>query len=256
MAQSEPFSTAEGRRERIRIGIGWAIPLLLILASIAGRLVDAALLIALVVSHEAVHLVVARGLGCNVESLRMMPLGGVLTLGSEMAVVPSVEITVSLAGPLHHLLLLALAAAAPLFVCALGTHWPFFVRANLSLAFFNLIPAYPLDGGRILRALLTKHHGSASATKTARLVGQWLAFGLAIAGAFAFLHRQGPLLCLSGLYLFWSASHREVYFLPAYLQLQAEKRLRLERTGVMRLRCHAVHGAAWDLGSPLTLRQP
>ena len=136
------------------IGLSWPLVLLLAAAAWRGRLVDTLLLLALLLSHEAAHLAVAAGLGCRVLGLRLLPLGGVLSLGPEVGAVPAIEAAVAAAGPLHHVLILSLAALAAPFPRSLGSHWPFFARANLTLALFNLLPIYPLDGGRLLRAVL------------------------------------------------------------------------------------------------------
>lgn len=217
------------RPRRIRVSLGWPVLFLLVLAAPAGRLIDVLLLLALVCSHEGAHLAVAAGLGCRVTELRLMPLGGALTLGPEAEVVPRTEIAVALAGPLHHLVLLAAARLAGPFPQALGSHWLFFLQANLSLALFNLLPVYPLDGGRILRAMLVPARGFAEATRLARRLGRALAAGLLLAGIFAIFRGQGPLLGLAGCYLLIHAPESDGAFLPRYLRLQLRKRERLRR---------------------------
>jgi stage IV sporulation protein FB len=125
------------------------------------------LLFLLVTAHEFAHLLVARVCGVEVFGVELFPFGGMARTGGMPADEPLVEAVVATAGPLNNFLLygagLALLRArgeAPLV--------SFYLDANMSLALFNMIPALPLDGGRILRAFLAQSvgYGRASAVLT------------------------------------------------------------------------------------------
>lgn len=221
---------------KLRVSLSWPVLLLLCFSVLAGRLVEMLLLVALVLSHELAHLAVAAGLGCRATGLRLTPLGGVLEWGAESELVPAVEMTVALAGPLHHLLLISLAALAGPFSRALGPYWPFFLRANLSLALFNLLPIYPLDGGRVLRALLVQSRGFTAATRMGWRVGRRLSACLVFMGLIALLTGRGPFLCLAGVYLFLGRDEHHTYHFANYLRLQERKRARLGQPGGLPLR--------------------
>ena len=113
-----------------------------------------ALMIALTV-HEGAHLLAARGLGVGIARLRLTPFGAAMVMDNPYGLSPLRLLAVAVAGPLSNALALLTAAAL--------THWRMlspafalvFIRTNLALLAFNLLPALPLDGGRMAYALLS-----------------------------------------------------------------------------------------------------
>jgi Zn-dependent protease len=141
-----------------------------------------------VLLHELGHALTAREFGIRTEDITLYPIGGVARL-ERMPRAPGAELLIALAGPAVNVLI-ALALGLVQF---LGGAWELgayptlpglFVRSllwfNLGLALFNLIPAFPMDGGRVLRALLSSRMGRLRATEAAASIGQGLAlvFGL------------------------------------------------------------------------------
>lgn len=183
--------------------------LFLIAAALAGRLADALLLVSCVLSHELAHLAMALGLGYRPTGLRLTLFGGMLGLAPDLAGDPGGEAAIALAGPLHHLLLVWLGLHAPGFRETLGPHWPFFVRTNLTLGLFNLLPVLPLDGGRLLRAILAGRRGVLAATGIVRRLGLFMAWSAVSLGAFLLVRGRGPLPLLTGVYLFYLAARGE-----------------------------------------------
>lgn len=148
-------------------------------------------LFASVVAHEFAHALVARRFGVRTDAITLFLFGGVATLEEEPRA-PKADALIALAGPL----LSALLALAALIVVvatdrlvahgalrdALGALGSYIVVANAVLAAFNLIPAYPMDGGRVLRALLWRRSGDrAWATRIASRTG--IAFALLLVAA-------------------------------------------------------------------------
>ena len=162
-----------------------------------------------VVLHEFGHIVAARQFGIATPTVTVLPIGGVASL-ERMPEKPGQEIVVALAGPLVNVviaLVLFLLAGASLDVtdmARLGDVQPSLMsrvaEANVALVIFNLIPAFPMDGGRVLRALMAIPLGFTRATRLAARIGQALAVVLGILGLFG-----SPLLVLIAVFVFLAA---------------------------------------------------
>lgn len=188
-------------------------PGLFFLAYWAMGLAAALLLFGCVLLHELGHSVVARGYGIPVNRVTLFIFGGVAQLGHE-AKRPWVELQVSLAGPLVSVLL---AGGCILGWVVADGHWPqatvlkallrYLASINTGIVLFNLLPGFPLDGGRVLRSLLWAITGSLRrATRIASFVGVALGVGLIVLGAYEIATRG-----------FWSGGLWSV-LLGGYLQ--------------------------------------
>lgn len=182
-------------------------------AALFGVLVTT-LLFVCVLLHELGHSLVAQRLDIPVKQILLMPLGGVALLGRNPDK-PRHELLIAAAGPLVNVAIIAvLLVVAPLLgidapSLASGRPAPgldtlvwWMLLANVSLVLFNLIPAFPLDGGRMFRALLAMRIGHARATQIASRVGQLLAVGLGFVGLFT----TNFLLILVAAFVFFGAS--------------------------------------------------
>lgn len=132
-----------------------------------------------VVLHELGHALVARSRGLPIVDISLYPFGGM----ARMAAPPRTtrdEILMAAAGPAVSLGL-GLLLGALAWLTRNPTAW-LLAEINLLLGAFNLLPALPMDGGRVLRAVLARRRGFYRATALAARVARWLALGLAVAG--------------------------------------------------------------------------
>jgi Zn-dependent protease/CBS domain-containing protein len=165
---------------------------------------------ACVVLHEMGHALAAREFGIKTRDITLLPIGGLARL-ERMPEESQQELWIALAGPAVNIVL-----AFWLYVWLALTHgWepfshlgvvagPFVERlmvANVWLVLFNLIPAFPMDGGRVLRALLATRMTYPKATQVAASVGQGLAFVFGFVGLFT-----NPMLLFIGLFVWIGAS--------------------------------------------------
>ncbi len=143
-------------------------------------ILSALLLFASVLVHELGHAVTARRYGIQTRSITLFLFGGVAQIGREPPT-PASEFLVAAAGPLTSYLLSAFFWALLQLTkgSALGAIIAYLAWINAALATFNLVPGFPLDGGRVLRALLWRTTGSLErATRIAARGGQVVALGL------------------------------------------------------------------------------
>jgi len=163
-------------------------------------------LFACVVLHEYGHAMTARLFGIATRDVTLYPIGGVARL-ERMSERPAEEFCIAIAGPLVNLViamvlgggLLVTALVQPaLFSGVLGEFLLMLVGMNVVLFLFNLLPAFPMDGGRVLRALLTTPLGRLQATRVSVYLSLGMAVLFSVAGV-AFLHN--PWLVFVALFL-------------------------------------------------------
>jgi len=192
--------------------------LLLLIFFLSGGIKWMALLLGVfcfVTLHEICHSLVARSYGIEVREITLLPIGGVASMSS-MPEKPSQEFFISIAGPLFNLLVVAvfylpiksLLGSEVLFYRPFSTAtWPltlsYLYWINLILAVFNLIPAFPMDGGRILRALLAQRLGYQKATKIAVNLGHLFALIFGYFGIVGF----NIILIVIAIFIYMAASN-------------------------------------------------
>ena len=178
----------------------------------SGALLAALSLLALfacVLFHEFGHILMARRFGVRTPDVILLPIGGVARL-ERIPDEPRQELLIALAGPavtlaIVVLLYLVLAVSGPEpSLWGLQPAGPFLdnlMRVNLYLLLFNLFPAFPMDGGRVLRALLASRLGLVSGTRIAARLGQ----ASAVVAGFYGLTAGMPILLLISLFVFLGA---------------------------------------------------
>ncbi len=160
------------------------------------------LILACVAAHECAHMLAARRYGMIPKAVILLPLTGVALYDESRADKTQFaalgwkrDVRLALVGPIVSLALAGLSAAVINLIGGIDLwKWPFLqaanlprslVWANLYLALFNLMPAYPLDGGRVLRAFLARKLDASSATRRAVSISNAIAMVLMLAGLFS-----------------------------------------------------------------------
>jgi Zn-dependent protease len=212
---------------KIPVKIHWSFALLLIYIGYAGFSQDLGwqgtlwyslfvlCLFTCVVMHEYGHALTARRFGVDTVDIILLPIGGVARL-TRLPKKPIQELLIALAGPLVNVIIAVILALFLWFTrdnpfeiigndATIYTHSsnfiPLLFLLNITLVVFNMIPAFPMDGGRVLRALLTLKAGRLKATRVASVIGQLMAVAF---GAFAVIEGQWT-LGLIGIFIFFSA---------------------------------------------------
>ncbi len=171
-----------------------------------------------VLVHEYGHALTARRFGIRTRDITLLPIGGVARL-ERMPDRPAQELWVALAGPAVNVVIASGLAVWILFTHAVGLAglWEeigesFAVRlllVNVTLVLFNLIPAFPMDGGRVLRALLAMRMEYARATRIAARLGQVIACVFAFFGLLGIAGGMGnPMLLFIALFV-WVGANQE-----------------------------------------------
>ncbi len=216
-----------GRAFSIDVKVHWTFLLLLIFFAFlnynnTGSLVSALVTVLIVVAlflcvllHEYGHSLVAQRMGVEIQDITLLPIGGLARMKS-MPERPIDEVKVAVAGPLVNVVL------APIFIGlaflfgfnhttltnifqaqdSIGNVLLYLGAINVFLVVFNMIPAFPMDGGRVLRGLLATRFGPVRATDISSTIGQFFALAFFLIGVFA----VQPILALIAIFIFFGAS--------------------------------------------------
>lgn len=171
------------------------------LAAIPLTLATMGALFASVVLHELGHALTGRRFGVSTAHITLYPFGGIAAMQGNMPS-PKAELLVALAGPLVNFVLAAFGVGAALTTGAAPIWW--FALMNLTMGVFNLLPAFPMDGGRVLRAALVSPLGYFRASDVAIRIGRGFAWLFLLGGVASFT----PSLVIVGLFLVF-AGRRE-----------------------------------------------
>lgn len=216
------FSLYLGSYKNVKVFIHWTFSLLLLwiiisnlrqgmpMIDILWVILFVLALFACVVMHEFGHALAAQRYGIQTKDIVLYPIGGVARL-EKLPEDPKQELWVAFAGPLVNIVLFIILSTILSFTgyniesleelkIRPNTFLLYIASANLILALFNLLPAFPMDGGRVLRAFLSIKLPRAKATQIAGGIGQFLAIFFVFFGLF-----NNPILVLIGIFIFLGA---------------------------------------------------
>ncbi|HRY12113.1 MAG TPA: M50 family metallopeptidase [Syntrophomonadaceae bacterium] len=221
-----------GKIGGIRIRINLLVLLLGGLYAYLGLAVEILLILAAVLIHEIAHVIMARLLGVRVAEVDLLPFGGQAKMEDYTGLDPEQDIYLALAGPAASL------SAAGIFYFLqeqiISPYLPMFININLFLGLFNLCPGLPMDGGHILRAVLSKFIGYKRATSRTAALGKIIAVGIMGWGGYQLYYQQSGInFIVVGALLLWAA-HREGRLLAyAFMRYLVNKKSELAKHGLL-----------------------
>ena len=200
---------------QLRIHVTFLLLILWVALGSASAAIFVLLLFLCVVLHEFGHAIAAKGYGINTPDITLLPIGGVARL-ERIPEEPKQELVIAIAGPLVNVVIAlclyvvigARGHVAPETAVQSGDMLVGLFQINVWLLLFNLLPAFPMDGGRVLRALLATRLTYARATQVAATVGQAFAFLFGIIGLFGVpgLFHSNPFLIFIAVFVYIGAS--------------------------------------------------
>lgn len=208
-----------GRFYGIDVHIHWSFWLLILFYMVtvakSGRIAEGLSAFGFVIAaffcvllHEYGHALAARRFGIRTLDITLMPIGGLARL-ERIPENPIQELVVAIAGPLVNVAIAALLSILLVLNVASGWAAPSvavggnfvgqLMAINLFLCLFNMLPAFPMDGGRVVRSLLAMKFGLVRATEMAARLGRWMSVAFAIWGIFV---SWNPMLVLLAVFVF------------------------------------------------------
>ena len=215
---------------RIRINLFFMLLCGLYIA--LGLTTEVLFILVAVLVHEISHVVMALALGVKVTEVELLPFGGQAKIEDFTGLEPDHEIYIALVGPIVSLSL----AGIFYFLQARITsaYLPLFININLFLGVFNLCPALPMDGGRILRALLSQAIGYKKATGRAAALGKLIAVVFILIGLYqVYFQHSGANYIVVGMLLFWAARREGQLLVYAFMRYLVNKKGDLSKHGVL-----------------------
>ncbi len=216
-----------------------------------------------IVLHELGHALMAREFGIGTHSVTLSPLGGIAQL-ERMSDQPWEEFCIAIAGPLVNVVIAAVLALglaggyllAPAIVDGLLFRFlTILLGLNVVMVVFNMIPAFPMDGGRVLRALLAAALGLLEGTRVAVGVGMVTAILMALTGFFLL---GNPWLLLIGLFVIFAGQQelRALEMKEHQLRADAEEALPTPLATLRPRSAGSINVWRWDSARHVWVRQP
>lgn len=208
--------------------------LMLAVSAMIGHFVELIVLFGVVLIHELGHVAAARWFGWRVLEVRLLPFGGVAVVDAADGANSRQEAAVALAGPLQNLVMIGLA-----FFFRRAGFWPddwadYFIQVNLAIGLFNLLPAEPLDGGKVLSAWVSRHAAMWPTLLAGSVIGLIISAGMAVYALMQWPDAglKANLLLITGFLAFHNAyewKNRHFRFLRFLLRRQRDGGLLSER---------------------------
>ncbi|SJZ38875.1 M50 family metallopeptidase [Garciella nitratireducens] len=192
------------------------------------------ILLIIIILHELSHGLIAMFFGIKIKELEILPFGGVVKLDKSLNFTNREEIFISAAGPIFNLVISATVFFFQKYFGLKNSNVDFIIFSNLIIGIFNLIPVLPLDGGRIVRSLLSYLFGYKNATRIIVIFSKLFAFFLIGINIFIFsLESYNITFILLGIFIYIKSNKEQK--MTAYITMRdfASKKESLNKQGSM-----------------------
>lgn len=166
----------------VKIKINYFLIPLLIFSYFANYHFELIAVLMIVLLHEGVHCLVSYSYQIQISEIQLFPFGGVVKAEDELGIEPMKEVMIAIAGPLFNFALFLLLFLLKTIFKYNSQGLDFIMRVNIVIGGFNLLPIIPLDGGRVMRALLANWLGLKKATMTAIQIGKVFCYSFCVLG--------------------------------------------------------------------------
>ena len=139
----------------VRISLHPFFVIIMMTSLLTGHFIELITLFAIVFIHECGHAAAAALFGCRVRSIQMLPFGGVAVIEDGGKLTAYREIVIALAGPLQNVLMVGVVVLLRQFQLGDPVFLDYIINANMLIALFNLLPVLPLDGGKVVQAIVS-----------------------------------------------------------------------------------------------------
>jgi len=218
---------------------------MVVLASFAGFFEDLTILFFIIFIHELCHTLAARVCGFKVREVELMPFGGVARIESILELNPGIEIFIASVGPIANLIMAMVIVFLSSYYGVLMDNGSRLIEMNLMLAGVNLVPALPLDGGRMFRAILTGVVGYKKATSIVSNLGKVIAVLFIGWGIFGIYRGTfNPTVFIMAIFLMYAAVKERRMATYIFLKDITYKKDSLKREGSLPVRQMVVQKSA------------
>jgi stage IV sporulation protein FB len=189
-----------------------------------------------VMLHEISHILCCRLLGYHVSELKLTIFGGCLQIDPLFEANPGAEMIIAAAGPaINGLMVLGVGYLK--FLGITHDYLSIWRQVNLLIGIINLLPAYPLDGGRIIHAWLSAKFGLKASARLSRMITAVVSVGFLLSGFIQFfIQRRGMYLIMIGGFLFLQFFFNKMPQLNSIWQISLHKKRRLNKKGFLNSR--------------------
>lgn len=217
---------------KFRLNLVFILFLLLYIAN--GSIIETIIYLITIIVHELSHVIACIKLNIKVKEISLFPFGGVAKLGNFIADNPYKEILISLVGPLANVII-AVCLLLLSKIIKQNNYIHFGLMLNIYIGFFNLIPILPLDGGRVLRAIISLKFGIKYATNKVIALTYLISFFLIICGLYIlFFRKEGMYLLFIAIFIIFAATKEKRMAAFIFLKEIINKKQLLQRKRVLK----------------------